>query len=228
MEERRATYGTHKNINEWFTTLKEFFLEMGFARLPTKEEVAGGHEGELYFPPEQLQRIINVDETGLSLDTTTTKSGGRPVTQYGPSSRDLPVGARRANKSSHRITLLCGSCASGDPIPPHFQLKSMAKDDSNKRIQDSFLEELEHHSVIGTWGFNEPTKRWTTVNCNASAGMDGTEFTKVVKDAYMPLFPDLAPVPGKRVVMLVDSGPGREDDDSEYDSYLATNGPEPN
>eukprot|EP00536_Pseudo-nitzschia_multiseries_P000212 jgi/Psemu1/476/gm1.476_g len=85
MEERRATYGTHKNTtsNEWFTALKDFFLEMGFAPLPTKEEVAAGgqtrHEGELYFPPEQqLRRIIK--------DTTTTKFGGRPVTQYGPSS----------------------------------------------------------------------------------------------------------------------------------------------
>eukprot|EP00536_Pseudo-nitzschia_multiseries_P002729 jgi/Psemu1/6163/gm1.6163_g len=81
----------------------------------------------------------------------------------------------------------------------------------NKRIQDSFLEELEHNTVTGTWGFTERTERWNTVNCNASAGMDGTEFTKVVKDAYMPLYPDLAPVPGKRVVLLVDSGPGRED-----------------
>eukprot|EP00536_Pseudo-nitzschia_multiseries_P008769 jgi/Psemu1/21381/gm1.21381_g len=64
MEERRATYGTHKNINQWFTILKEVFLEMGFARLPTDEEIAGGHKGELYFPPEQLQQIINVDENG--------------------------------------------------------------------------------------------------------------------------------------------------------------------
>eukprot|EP00536_Pseudo-nitzschia_multiseries_P019279 jgi/Psemu1/59831/gm1.59831_g len=51
MEERHATYGTsHKNINKSFTTLKEFFLEMGFARLPRDEEIAGGHiVGELYF-----------------------------------------------------------------------------------------------------------------------------------------------------------------------------------
>eukprot|EP00536_Pseudo-nitzschia_multiseries_P007340 jgi/Psemu1/17756/gm1.17756_g len=54
MEERCSTYGTHKNINEWFTALKELFLEMGFARLTTEEEVAGGHKEELYFPPEQL------------------------------------------------------------------------------------------------------------------------------------------------------------------------------
>eukprot|EP00536_Pseudo-nitzschia_multiseries_P002414 jgi/Psemu1/5464/gm1.5464_g len=168
--------------------------------LNSQMEERRGHEGELYVPPEQLRRIINVDETGLSLDTTTTKSRGRPVTQYGPTSRDLPVGASHANKSR-------------DPMPPHFQLKSMAKDDANKRIQDSFLEELEHNTVTGTWGFNKPTERWSTVNCNASAGMDGTEFTKVVKDAYMPLYPDLAPVPGKRVVLLVDSGPGREDNE---------------
>eukprot|EP00536_Pseudo-nitzschia_multiseries_P012528 jgi/Psemu1/32375/gm1.32375_g len=88
----------------------------------------------------------------------------------------------------------------------------MAKDDANKRTQELFLEELEHNTVTGRWGFTERTEWWSTVNCNASAGMDGTEFTKAVKDAYMPLYPDLAPIPGKREVLLVDLGPGHDDD----------------
>eukprot|EP00536_Pseudo-nitzschia_multiseries_P006942 jgi/Psemu1/16486/gm1.16486_g len=128
MEEHCTMYGTHNNIYQWFKTLKYLFLGMGFARLPTEEKVTAGYEGEL--------------------------SSGWPVTLHGTNNKQLPVGTNCANKSSHHITLVCGSCASGEPIPPHFQVESLAKDDANKLTQGSFLEKLEHRTVTVTRGFD--------------------------------------------------------------------------
>ncbi len=44
---------------------------------------------------------------------------------------------------------------------------------------------------------------------NAKGGMDDVEFGKYVKNLLVPLFPDSGDVPGKRVIIKVDSGPGR-------------------
>ena len=49
-----------------------------------------------------------------------------------------------------------------------------------------------------------------TANCNVKAGMDVVEFCKYVEECIVPLYPDTCcDEPGKRVLLLVDSGPGR-------------------
>ena len=44
---------------------------------------------------------------------------------------------------------------------------------------------------------------------NAKSGMDSIEFVKYIFLSILPLFPDAAYTPGKRVAIIVDSGPGR-------------------
>ena len=63
-----------------------------------------------------------------------SKSGGRSSTQFGSSNPSVPQDMDRTNKSSTCITFIGGSTAAGHPLPPHFQLKSVATDE-NKRIQ---------------------------------------------------------------------------------------------
>eukprot|EP00536_Pseudo-nitzschia_multiseries_P011882 jgi/Psemu1/207211/e_gw1.430.13.1 len=82
MEERRCVWTTSNNINTWFETVKEILVVYGFARLAVEEEIRNGHEGELVFFPGQLNRILNDDETALTLDGTSTNAGGRPITEY--------------------------------------------------------------------------------------------------------------------------------------------------
>ena len=50
-----------------------------------------------------------------------------------------------------------------------------------------------------------------TVNCNVKAGMDAVEFSKYLQTSVMPLYPDAQDTPRKRVLIIVDSGPGRLD-----------------
>ena len=48
-----------------------------------------------------------------------------------------------------------------------------------------------------------------SVGFNEKGGMDDIEFEKYMKNNIMPLFPDALDIPGKRVLVKVDSGPGR-------------------
>ena len=97
-------------------------LELGFS----KRTQNGVFE---YTHPE---RIINIDETFLTLDDATQPGlAGRPVSVF-----YNPTGARTgraANKSSITCTGLFGSTATGFALPPHFQVKSTGNDES-KRI----------------------------------------------------------------------------------------------
>jgi len=49
----------------------------------------------------------------------------------------------------------------------------------------------------------------TTFGLNEKGGMNALELDKHIKKAILPLHPDVADMPGKRVLLKVDSGPGR-------------------
>ena len=130
---------------------------------------------------------MNLDKSGLSLDGNHSKTGGRSSTQFGPASKVLPQGADRTNKSSVRITIIAGSTAAGHPLPPHFQLKSVAEDD-NKRIQTAFIKGLPNVTgVYDTLGANVDNP--CSINYIATAGMDAKEFRKYLKDSIYSLYP---------------------------------------
>ena len=204
IEERRAIWTTYNNINTWFNTLRYNLIHLGFARIKVETDV---EEGELFFYPGQLNRIVNLDESGLTLDGNNSLSGGRSSTRFGPVNKLISSGCDRTNKSSCRITFIAGSTAAGHPLPPHFQLKSVA-DDENKKIQRSFIDGVP--VVYGVYGLNKLTCNGITVNCNRTAGMDTVEFRKYLEDAICPLYPDASDVSGKRVLLILDSGPGRK------------------
>ena len=50
-----------------------------------------------------------------------------------------------------------------------------------------------------------------TVNCNQTAGKDTIEFRKYLEDAIYTLYPETSDIPGKRVPLILDSGPGQKD-----------------
>ena len=62
---------------------------------------------------------------------------------------------------------------------------------------------------MGKWGFEEMTPRGVTFACNKKGGMDAEELHKYLVQAIIPLYPDAADLPGKRVIIKIDSGPGR-------------------
>jgi hypothetical protein len=202
MEQRRLMWTTSYNLEVWFSTWKDLLVDLGFGRLATVEDNV---DGEIFFFDGMTNRIINVDETDGSLDDTTGQRGGRPpMTFFAP---DIAGGGTAVNKSGYSCTVICGSTASGDPLPAHFQLKTLAQTVQGQRISIDWFGYTK--KVIGTFGF--PTRRAVpcTFGMNERAGMNAVELDKYMKNAILPLYPDIQDVPGKRVLLKVDSGPGR-------------------
>ena len=57
--------------------------------------------------------------------------------------------------------------------------------------------------------FDQVTELGVTANCNMKTGMDVEEFCKYVEDCIVPLYPNAEDKPDKRVLLIVDNGPGQ-------------------
>ena len=164
MEERRTRWTTYSNISIWFDKWEYDLKDLGFA---TDNEGGG-----INIPLNQLQRIINIDETALSLDGAAGRCGGRPsVLLTDPL---LQASFTRTSKSSITVTMITGSSAAGEPIAPHFQFPTRAKENPKFNIE------------IARWlkkvrgKFGEDRYWGSTIGMNEKGGMNTEEFEKYV------------------------------------------------
>jgi hypothetical protein len=202
VEQRRLMWTTSYNLEVWFQTWRDTLVELGFGRLKEHgEDVVG----EVVFFEGQTDRIGNIDETDGSLDDTTGQRGGRPSMTFFAS--DIAGGGTAVNKSGYSATVICGSTASGDPFPAHFQLKTLAQTVEGQRMSVDWFRNTK--KVIGKFGFPSRRPLPCTFGMNERAGMNAVELNKYMKNSILPLYPDIEDKPGKRVLMKVDSGPGR-------------------
>jgi hypothetical protein len=86
-------------------------------------------------------------------------------------------------------------------------MKTMCENESDGQIHTECF--LNSKQVLGRWGFQETIPRGPTFACNKKGGMNEDELKKYLTQAIMPLYPDAADIPGKRVIIKIDSGPGR-------------------
>lgn len=201
-ERRRVQWTTKYNLDVWFSTWKETLIELGFGRgKEAKDEV----DGEVVFFAGQLRRILNMDETDGSIDDTTGQRGGRPpMTFHCP---DVCGGATAVNKSGYSATIICGSNAEGEPLPAHFQLKSLAQTAERQRMSVDWFTHTK--KVMGRFGHVSRRSLPCTFGMNEKAGMNAIELEKYMRNSIIPLYPDIADTPLKRVLLKIDSGPGR-------------------
>ncbi len=117
-EDRHIWWTNYKNLSLWFKNWEKDLVELGFTyHDPIMSQVC--------VPKEQLRNILNFDETCLSLDGSTRNRGGQPeAVVY--NSRFAQVG-KATTKSLLTTTMIAGSNAAGDPIPPHLQYQTKAK-----------------------------------------------------------------------------------------------------
>ena len=130
------------------------------------------------------------------MDNTTGQKGGRP--NFVLYSNIISGRVSRANKTSYFPTLIAGSTASGDPLPLHFQLKTMAQSDATEKVHIDFF-----RYAKDTYGkFGHPTRSCfpCTWGMNKKAGMNGEELEKYFMNSIVPLYPDVEDKPGKRYV----------------------------
>jgi hypothetical protein len=127
MEDTRIKWTTYQNLTNWGDSAKEILIDLGFGHQSTVQDNV---EGEIYFYDGQLERILNFDETRITLDQTNVEKGGGPsFIFYNP---NKPRPGSSVNKSSLSLTLIVGGTAAGEIIPPHFQLTT---DGQNEQLQ---------------------------------------------------------------------------------------------
>mmetsp|Transcript_24214 Transcript_24214/g.44508 ORF Transcript_24214/g.44508 Transcript_24214/m.44508 type:complete len:349 (+) Transcript_24214:479-1525(+) len=197
VEDRRVRWTTYNNLKSWFDNWAHDLEELGFA--------IRNEAGELYIPEEQLARILNLDESCLSMDGSNGQRGGRlEAVFYFP---QLPQTGRATSKSSLTTTFITGSTSAGEALPPHFQFSTKAQSKDTEKIRAQFA--LFMPQIRGKFG-NMEERLWpVTFGMNAKGGMDEAEFEKYLTHSIFPLYPDVKDVMGKRVMLKVDSGPGR-------------------
>jgi hypothetical protein len=167
-EAGRIAWTTSSNLNTWLDSFERHSVELGFAQ----RECSGGSIGFIH--PEQ---IFNLDETNVSLDGSSGNRGGRPTTTfYDP---NLSRTGNAQSKTSGQCTLIFGSNALGQPLPPHFQLKTNTKIEEHIKIR---LDVLEHIPKIRA-GYGDGRKEHScTFGANEKGGMNTPESKKYVEN----------------------------------------------
>ena len=95
---------TYSNLKPWFDSWKRNLVDLGFATIAVDDQ------GKIDIPDNQLSRILNLDESCLSLNGN-ERRGGRPsVVFYDP---NLPNPVKTVSKSSVSLKFIGGSNALG-------------------------------------------------------------------------------------------------------------------
>ncbi|KAL7445324.1 hypothetical protein ACHAXH_007798, partial [Discostella pseudostelligera] len=196
-EERRVQWTTFHNLDLWFSSWESTLDELGFFEIDD--------EGRKIIPESKLRNILNFDETSLSLDGSTITRGGRPPCAF--EDPRLPRVGNPTSKSSQTSTMINGSNAWGEALPPHFQFATAAQTEEGKQIRTECVMYLPR--IIGQYGFDEQVSKPVTLGMNEKGGMDDAEFGEYLRTAILPLYPNAAPEKGKWVILKCDSGPGR-------------------
>jgi len=209
-EDRRIRWTTYQNLELWHDSWDDFLVEYGFAVL--------GATGTVIVKDELKGRIINIDETCLSLDGSNGNRGGRPTVTY----HDIrfPHLGQATSKSSLTTTMITGSSANGEVIPTHFQFQTKAQTEEKEAIRVECIWYM--LSVLGTFGYSTKKSFPTSIGLNSKGGMDADDFFEYIKMTIMKLFPDAAPELGKWVVTKCDSVPGRSN--AELLAYMRFHG----
>jgi hypothetical protein len=92
---------THKNITACFDGALRLLCELEMARDWCMDELL---DGKVCIDEFNRQRIINLDESNISLDGALVNDGGWPSFTIWNPNKSRPGGAR--NKSSFRCTLV--------------------------------------------------------------------------------------------------------------------------
>ena len=111
------------------------------------------------------------------------------------------------------MAFIGSSSSLGQPLPPRFQHVFRAKADDSRVNEDVFRHMRKVRASFGNLDSDGQCchKNWPiTTGANVKGGMDRDEFKKCVQTNILKLHPDAANgVPGKRVVVEVNGGPGR-------------------
>ncbi|CAJ1928560.1 unnamed protein product [Cylindrotheca closterium] len=197
----RVEWLTTKNQMDHYKNSEKMFLERGYARSPKNDQERA--EGYIVFHPGQEKRNINMDEMKFTLDASVESLGGRPAHSHTTSC--ISEGGK-ADKTPDTACTVVMAVNDDEPLPPMVIFKSTAKDGCgyiNARNLRSFPQ------IKGKWGYEKPRIVDCLVSTGANASMNTDILQNWMRESILTLYPDCQDIPGRRVCLKVDSGPGR-------------------
>lgn len=154
-----------------------------------------------------MRRILNLDETCVSLDGSQGRSGGRPG--HVLVVKGLKRSGTSTNKGGGTATVVAGSNAASEPLPLGLVLPTDAQDAENIELPGAVIHGLP--KVEAQFGHDSVRTFGPIVMSNEKGGMNSKMFRDYCIALMEMLFPDTSDTVGKRVALKVDSGPGRLD-----------------
>jgi hypothetical protein len=166
-EDHRIRWTTYQNLALWFGSWEAFLINYGFATII--------QTGELIIEETMKKRILNLDETCLSLDEGNGNRGGRPTVTY--FDVRFPQLGKATLKSALTTTMISGSTAVGEPLPPHFQFQTSAQTAEAEAIR---IETIRYMlDVQGMFGHKSEQSFPISLGLNHKGGMDDEEFLNI-------------------------------------------------
>jgi hypothetical protein len=163
------------------------------------DEYEKQEKGYVVFYDGQEHCIANFDEMKLALDGTDENAGGRPSAT--PITNIVNESGKPAQKTAKSLTLMLGIIGN-EPTPP----LAIHSSQSGYIVPQNIASFREIEAQYGL-----PTSRYFLPSFASSpkGGMNKNVFRNWMLTQVLPLWPDLADLPGRRVFLKADSGPGR-------------------
>ncbi len=184
-EDRHICWTTYQNLSLWFDSWEVFLVDYGFATI--------SQTGELIVAENTKKRILNMDETCLSLDRSNSNCGGHPTVTYYDFC--FPQLGKATSKSALTTTMISGSTAVGEPLIPHFQFQTLALTAKAEAIRIEMICYM--LDVRGAFGYEDEQSFPTVRGLNKKGGLDDDEFFEYLKKLIMKLYFNAAPVKGR-------------------------------
>ena len=103
--------------------------------------------------------------------------------------------------------MIAGSTATGKLIQPHFQFQTHAQPVNTQNVNINLVTFLPN--MIWKFGAKEEQERTTTFGFNAKGEIDNEQFREYFKTNVSPMYPDVHNEADTRMMVKVDSGPGK-------------------
>ena len=151
---------------------------------------------------------MNFDEMGFSYDGCKNGLRGRKAMYH--TNKHLPQPGQATNKSAQKNSLICGMNFAFKALPPGIILQSSAV---APRIRVQLLKHMKH--VRGQFGHSsveDPNDVKTFpvfISWSKDSSVTDQIFIQYILHLKTFCYPDAKDVPGYRVLMKADSGPGR-------------------
>jgi len=214
VDDARAQWTTHDNLNQWFDDVKKDLLATGLVDDEIVLDSKGELASEVRFKMHSERRFINMDETHHDLSITGDKGGSRAVSYHNPAYQQ---GAARGVKSARHMTGAYATNAAGKALPPFYIYDSSAKTDANFRVKVDWLVGLP--TVSGRYGCPTRVDSDSFFAVRPRKSMDDTLLNQYIENVNVPLYSNMNKiakfdaVTGKLnhgpVILKLDAGPGR-------------------